>query len=322
MSVRVSALALAVASSVCAAAVSAQSFPAKPVRIVAPFPAGGGTDIFARTLGQKLAAAWNQQVVIDNRPGAAGMIGAAFVARSAPDGYTIVLNTTDTLAIIPHINKKPLFDSLTDFSPIVMLASASNVLVVHPSVPARSVKELIALAKSHAGQLNFASNGFGTLSHMTGELFKLQTGTNIVHVPYTGGPPALLGVLTGQASMLFTSIPTALPQVKAGRLRAIAVGNLTRVEPVRELPPVADTLPGFESVQRWVFQGPAGIAPDLAAKLNRDIIAVLNDEDVKANFAAQGAKGLGGTPAELSAFIKSEYDKWGKVVRDAGIRPE
>ena len=316
------AVALVVMASAFAAMAAAQSFPAKPVRIVAPFPAGGGTDIFARTIGQKLGIAWNQQVVVDNRPGAAGMIGNNFVARSAPDGYTLVLSSLDTLSIIPHINKKPLYDSLTDFSPVLMFASAPNLLVVHPSVPARSVRELIALAKSHPGQLNFASNGFGTLSHLTGELFKLQAGVTIVHVPYNGGPPAVLGVLTGQASMLFASIPTTLPQVKAGRLRALAVGNPTRVDTVKELPPIAETLPGFESVQRWAILGPVGIAPDVVAKLNRDFTAALNDDDVKASFAAQGAKGLGGTPAELAAFMKADYDKWGKVVRDAGIRPE
>ncbi|MEO5740914.1 MAG: tripartite tricarboxylate transporter substrate binding protein [Vicinamibacterales bacterium] len=320
MSLRVFALAL-VASAFAAVAV-AQSFPARPVRIVAPFPAGGGTDIFARIIGQKLAVAWNQQMVVDNRPGAAGMIGNAFVARSAPDGYTLVLSSLDTLSIIPHINKKPLYDSLHDFSPVLMFASAPNLLVQHPSVPAHSVKELIALAKSHPGQLNFASNGFGTLSHLTGELFKLQTGGAIVHVPYNGGAPAVLGVLTGQASMLFASIPTTLPQVTAGRLRALAVGNLTRVDTVKDLPTIAETLPGFESVQRWAILGPVGIAPDVVAKLNRDFTAALNDEDVKASFAAQGAKGLGGTPAELAAFMKVDYDKWGKVVRDAGIRPE
>ena len=319
---RIRVFALAVVASACATTAAAQSYPVKPVRIVAPFPAGGGTDIFARTISQKLGATWNQQVVVDNRPGAAGMIGNGFVARAAPDGYTLVLSSLDTLSIIPHINKKPLYDSLHDFSPILMFASAPNLLVVHPSVPARSVRELIALAKSHPGQLNFASNGFGTLSHLTGELFKFQAGANIVHVPYNGGPPAVLSIVSGQASMLFASIPTTLPQVKAGRLRAIAVGNPTRVDTVKELPPVADTLPAFESVQRWAILGPAGMAPDLVAKLNRDLTATLNDDEVKASFAAQGAKGLGGTPAELAAFMKSDYDKWGKVVRDAGIRAE
>ncbi len=201
-----------------------------------------------------------------------------------------------------------------------MVASAPNVLVIHPSVPAHSVKELIALAKSHPGQLNFASNGVGTLSHLTGELFKLQAGANVIHVPYNGGPPALLGAVTGQASMLFTSIPTALPQVKAGRLRALAVGNPTRVDAVIELPTVADSLPEFESVQRWAILGPAGMTPELVSKINRDVTIVLNDEDVKAGFAAQGAQGLGGSPAEFAAFIKTDYDKWGKVVREAGIK--
>ena len=315
-------LVFAATMSACAATAAAQAWPVKPVRLVAPFPAGGGTDIFARTIGQKLGAAWNQQIVIDNRAGAAGMIGGGFVARSAPDGYTLLLTTLDTLAIIPHINKKPLYDSLHDFSPILMVASAPNLLVVHPSVPARSVRELMTLAKSRPGQLNYASNGYGTLSHLTGELFRLQTDANVVHVPYNGGPPALLGVVTGQASMLFTSIPTALPQVKAGRLRALAVGNPTRVDSVKELPTVADTLPGFESVQRWAILGPAGTPADLVAKINRDVTAALNDEDIKASFAAQGAKALGGSPAEFAAFIKADYDKWGRVVGAAGIRPE
>ena len=301
---------------------AAGNYPDRPIRFIVPFVAGAGTDMTARAVAQKLGDNLGHQVVVDNRPGAAGMIGNNFVARSAPDGYTLVLSSLDTLSIIPHINKKPLYDSLTDFSPVLMFASAPNLLVVHPSVPARSVRELIALAKSHPGQLNFASNGFGTLSHLTGELFKLQAGITIVHVPYNGGPPAVLGVLTGQASMLFASIPTTLPQVKAGRLRALAVGNPTRVDTVKELPPIAETLPGFESVQRWAILGPVGIAPDVVAKLNRDFTAALNDDDVKASFAAQGAKGLGGTPAELAAFMKADYDKWGKVVRDAGIRPE
>ena len=320
MSIRV--FALAVVASACAASAAAQSYPAKPVRIVAPFPAGGGTDIFARTIGQKLGAAWSQQVVVDNRAGAAGMIGGGLVAHAAPDGYTLLLTTLDTLAIIPHINKKPLYDSLRDFSPILMVASAPNVLVVHPSVPVRSVKELIALAKSRPGQLNYASNGYGTLSHLTGELFKLRAEANIVHVPYNGGPPALLGVVTGQASMLFTSIPTALPLMMAGRLRAIAVGNPTRVDAIRELPTIADTLPGFESVQRWAILGPVGMAPELVARINRDVTAVLSDDEVKASFAAQGANRLSGTPTEFAAFIKADYDKWGKVVSAAGIHPE
>ncbi len=310
----------ALALSCCAAAAGAQSYPAKPVRIIAPFPPGGGTDIFARVLGQKLNAAWNEQVVVDNRPGAGGMVGNLLASKAAPDGYTLLLTTLDTLAIIPHLNRKPPYDPLRDFSPIVQLASSPNVLVLHPSVPAHSVKELVALAKSRPGALNYASNGVGTLSHLTGELFKLQTGTNIVHVPYNGGPPAVLGIVTGQASMLFTSVPTSLPLVRAGKLRALAISSPQRIDMAKDLPAIAETLPGFESVQRWAVLAPPGLSSDLVARLHRDVTRVLGDPDVKANFAAQGAEALGGTTAEFAAYIKTDYDKWGKVIAAAGVR--
>ena len=242
--------------------------------------------------------------------------------NAAPDGYTLMLANTGVMVINPALYPRLPYAVLRDLIPVARTAQQPLALVVHPSVPARSVRELMTLAKSRPGQLNYASNGYGTLSHLTGELFRLQTDANVVHVPYNGGPPALLGVVTGQASMLFTSIPTALPQVKAGRLRALAVGNPTRVDSVKELPTVADTLPGFESVQRWAILGPAGTPADLVAKINRDVTAALNDEDIKASFAAQGAKALGGSPAEFAAFIKADYDKWGRVVGAAGIRPE
>ena len=301
---------------------SGQLYPAKPIRIIAPFPPGGGTDLFARLIAQKMSVAWGQQTVVDNRPGAAGMIGSSQVARAAPDGYTLLLTTLDTLAIIPHLTKKPLYDSVRDFAQIIVIASAPNVLVVHPSLPARTVKELVALAKAHPGAINYASNGIGTLSHLTGELFKLQTRINLIHVPYNGGPPAMLGVVTGQASVLFTALPTALPLVRATKLRALAVTSLKRVDMAKDLPAMAETVPGFESVQRWALFAPAALPADIIAKLNREVTRFLGDEDIRNAFAAQGADPVGGTPAEFTAFLKTEYEKWGKVVESAGIRPE
>lgn len=306
----------------CWSLAAAQTYPDKPIRIIAPFPAGGGTDIFARMMAQKLTAAWGQQAVVDNRVGAAGMIGSGFAARAAPDGYTLLLTTLDTLAIIPHITRKPLYDSLRDFAPIILIASAPNVLVVHPSIPARTVRDLIALAKSRPGELNYASNGFGTLSHLTGELFKLQSGINLVHIPYNGGPPAVLGVVTGQAAMLFTALPTALPLVRAGKMRALAVTGLQRVDMAKDLPTAAETLAGFESVQRWGLFAPSALPADLITKIHREVTRSLGDEDIKAAFAAQGAERVGGTPGEFAAFLRSDFEKWGKVVAAAGVRPE
>jgi tripartite-type tricarboxylate transporter receptor subunit TctC len=250
------------------------------------------------------------------------MIGSALVARAPPDGYTLLITTLDTLAIIPHLTRKPLYDPLQDFATIILIASAPNVLVIHPSLPVSTVKDLIALAKSRPGEINYASNGIGTLSHLTGELFKLQTGVNLVHIPYNGGPPALIGLVAGQSSMLFTALPTALPQVRAGKLRALAVTGLKRVDMAKNLPTVAETVPDFESVQRWGMFAPSAMAADLINKLNRQMTKILEDADVKAEFAAQGAAPVGGTPSEFSAFLETDYNKWGKVVKAAGIRSE
>jgi tripartite-type tricarboxylate transporter receptor subunit TctC len=194
----------------------AQPYPAKSIRVVAPFPPSGGTDLFARALAQKLGAVFGQQVIVDNRSGAGGMIGSDLVARAAPDGYTLLVTSSSTHSIAPHLTRKPLYDPLRDFAPIIAIASAPNLLVVHPSLPVRTVKELIDLAKARPGAINYASNGAGTLSHLTGELFKLQTGTNLAHIPYKGGPPAVIDLVAGQVSVLFTAIPTAVTQVRAG----------------------------------------------------------------------------------------------------------
>ena len=312
---------------VCAAAcalpaVFAQSYPVKSIRIVAPFPPSGGTDLFARALAQKLGAVFAQQVIVDNRSGAGGMIGSDMVARAAPDGYTLLVTSSSTLSIAPHLTRKPLYDPLRDFSPVIVIASAPNLLVVHPSLPVRTVGELIDLAKARPGAINYASNGSGTLSHLTGELFKLQARVNLAHIPYKGGPPAVIDLVAGQVSVLFTAIPTALTQVRAGRLRAVAVTGLQRVDAVRELPTVAETLPGFESSQWWGMLAPPGTPADIVDKLNAEVGRMLVDADVKARFANEGADSIGGSPRDFAAYLKADYEKWGKVVRAAGIGPE
>ena len=304
------------------APVLAQNYPARPIRVIAPFPAGGGTDLFARTIAQKLSAVWGQQVVVDNRSGAGGMIGSEMVAKAAPDGYTLLITSSSSHVISPHLSRKPPYDPLTDFMPVIMIASAPNVLVVHPSVPARSVRELIDLAKKRPGELNYASNGSGTLSHLTGELFKLQTGINLVHIPYKGGPPAVIDLVAGQVSVLFSALPTVFAQVRAGRLRMIAVTGDKRIAPIIEVPTVAEAVPGFESVQWWGMFAPPALPVELTGRLSGEISKMLVDAELKARFAAEGAEASQVSPRDFAAFLKADYEKWGKVVKAAGVRPE
>jgi len=300
----------------------AQIYPVRPIRIVAPFPAGGGTDLFARTIAQKLSIVWGQQAVVDNRSGAGGMIGSEMVARAAPDGYTLLITSSSSHVISPHLARKPPYDPLNDFSPVMMIASAPNVLVLHPSVPARSVRELIELAKARPGELNYGSNGSGTLSHLTGELFKLQAGINLVHIPYKGGPPAIIDLVAGQVSVLFTALPTVFTQVRAGKLRLIAVTGDKRIAPISEVPTAAETVPGFESVQWWGMFAPPALSAELTGRLSGEISRILVDAELRSRFAAEGAEPAQGTARDFAAFLKADYEKWGKVVKAAGIRPE
>lgn len=300
----------------------AQAYPSKPVRVIAPFPAGGGTDLFARAVAQKLTSALGQTFVVDNRSGAGGMIGADLIAKSPPDGYSLLITSSSTHSINPHLTRKMPYDAIRDFVPVINIASAPNVLVVHPSVPAKSVKEFIALAKSRPGALNYASNGTGTLSHLTGEMFKLQAGISLIHIPYKGGPPAVIDLVAGQVSALFAAAPTVFPQVRAGKLRAIAMTGPKRSAALPDLPAVAETLPGFDSVQWWAMFAPAGTAGDVVDRLNSEVSRIITDVDVKARFAAEGAEPAGGSPREFAAFVRADYEKWGKVVKAVGIRPE
>ncbi len=299
-----------------------QTYPTKPARIIAPFPAGGGTDLFARAIAQKLSASLGQQFIIDNRSGAGGMIGSDMVAKAPPDGYLLLITSSSTHSINPHLAKKPLYDPIRDFTPVALIASAPNVLVVHPSLPAKSVKELVAIARRQPGQLNYGSNGTGTLSHLTGELFKLRANVSFAHVPYKGGPPALIDLVAGQVAMLFTAVPTAQPHMRANRLRAIGVTGDKRIEALPGVPAVAETIPGFESSQWWGMFGPTGLPADLTTRLNAEVEKFLRDSELRSRFAAEGAEAVGGSPAQFAAFLKTDYEKWRKVVADAHIRPE
>jgi tripartite-type tricarboxylate transporter receptor subunit TctC len=302
------------------AVAAAQSYPAKPVRVIVPFPPGGGTDIMARTMAEKLAARLGQQFVVDNRSGAGGALGTELAAKAPPDGYTLLMNSSSALVIGPNLVLKSPYDPLRDFAPVVLVSSAPNVLVIHPSVPAKTVKELIALAKRRPGELNYASNGVGTLSHLTGELFKLRGGIDMLHVPYKGGPPAVTDTVAGHTSALFAAFPTVAPQMRAGRLRALAVSSAKRAAAAPELPTVAETLPGFESSQWWGLFGPAGMPVESVNRLNAEMQKILALGDVRKRLAADAAEPIGGTPSECLDFMRADHEKWRKVIAQAGVR--
>ena len=302
---------------------AAQNYPEKPVRMVVPFPAGGAADIVARQVAQGLSGLFGTQFIVDNRAGAGGVIGAENVARAPADGHVLLFASSSALSIGPHIAAKVPYDVLRDFTPIVLVGFAPNVLVVHPSVPARSVKELIAVAKAKPGALNFASNGAGTLSHLTAELFMQRAGITMVHVPYKGAAPATIDTMAGNVSLLFAAYPSVSAQERAGRLRALAVTSAKRAEIAPNLPTVAEAaLPGFESSQWWGLYGPAKLPPSIVNRLNAESNKVLKTPEVVKRLAADGAQPGGGTPQELAAYHKADYEKWAKVVKAAGIKPE
>lgn len=302
------------------AAATAQNYPAKPVRIVVPFPAAGGTDLMARTIADKIGTALGQQFIVDNRTGAGGALGSDLVAKSAPDGYTLLVSSSSPMVIGPNLMQKPPYDPLRSFSPIIIISSAPNVLVIHPSVPVRNVKELITLAQQRPGQLNYASNGAGTLSHLTGELFSQRTGIKMVHVPYRGAPPAVIDTVAGNVSLLFSAYPTVSVQVQSKRLRALAVTGGKRASVAPDLPSIAETLPEFESSQWWGMFGPAGMPPDMVNRLNASAQQALTLPDVRKRLAADAAEPVGGSAAESVKFLEQDYQKWRKVIRDAGIK--
>jgi tripartite-type tricarboxylate transporter receptor subunit TctC len=299
----------------------AQSYPSRPIRLVVPFPAGGTTDILAREAAQKLTEALGQAVVVDNRPGAAGNIGSDLVAKSAPDGYTLLMGTVGTHAINPSLYSKMPYDHVKDFAPVVLVAGVPNVLVVNPTLPVNSVADLIKLAKDKPGQINFASSGSGTSIHLSGELFKTMAGVDMTHVPYKGSSPALTDLIGGQVQIMFDNLPSALPQIKGGRLRAIAVTSLKRAPVLPDIPTINESgLPGFEASSWFGVLAPAGTPAAIVARINTEVNKWLQSADAREKLLGQGAEAAGGSPERFANHIRAESEKWAKVVKVSGAK--
>jgi tripartite-type tricarboxylate transporter receptor subunit TctC len=299
----------------------AQAYPNHTIRLVVPFPAGGTTDILARAAAQKLTESLGQAVVVDNRPGAGGNIGADIVAKSAPDGYTLLMGTVGTHAINPSLYAKMPYDHVKDFVPVVLVAGVPNVLVVNPSVPVHSVADLIKLAKSKPGEINFASSGAGTSIHLSGELFKTMAGVDMTHVPYKGSAPALTDLMGGQVQVMFDNLPSSLALIKSGKLRAIAVTSLKRAPALPDVPTIAESgLPGFEASSWFGVLAPAGTPAPVVARLNAEVNKWLQSPEAREQLLAQGAAAAGGTPEQFAAHIRAETEKWAKVVKASGAK--
>ena len=299
-----------------------QQYPTKTVRLIVPYPPGGGTDTIARIVSQKLSEVLGQQVIMDNRPGAGANIGVELAARSPADGYTLLL-TTIANAISASLYSKLNYDLVRDFAPITLLATTPHILVVHPSVPARTVKEFIALAKSRPDQLAYSSSGSGTPAHLAAELFKYMTGIKMLHIPYKGGGPSVVGLVGGEASVGFATMPSVLTHVKSGRLRGLAVTTAKRSPSTPDLPTISEAgVPGYDAGSWYGLAAPVGTSKDIVARLNAETIKVLKFPDVKQRLDGVGFEVLVSTPEEYAAFTRSEIDKWAKVVKASGARAE
>jgi tripartite-type tricarboxylate transporter receptor subunit TctC len=300
----------------------AQPFPAKPVRVVIAFPPGGGADIVARVVGPKLTESWHQQVIVENRAGASGMIGTEFAARAAPDGYTVFIGTMGNLAVNQHLFPKMPVDPLRDFAPITQVVAVNFVMVAHPSLPVRNVKELIALAKAHPGQINYSSSGPGGAPHLGGELFKRMTQVNLTHIPYKGSGPSFQDLLGGHVSLTFDSMVQSLPYIKSGKLRALAVLGKTRSPLLPDVPTVGESVPGYDLTNWFGLVAPAATPRETIAKLHDDWAKALLNPDVRAKLTSMGADVVGNTPEQFGVFWRAESAKWAKLVKEADIKAE
>lgn len=310
-------LALLVASG----AAAAQSYPNRPVRFIVPFAPGGNTDVQGRLIAQKLSEAWGQQVVVDNRGGAGGTLGVDMAAKAAPDGYTIVLASFGNILVGPALYRKLPYDPAKDLAPVLLVSTPPGLLVVNPALPAKDVQELIAYARANPGRINYGSAGNGVWNHLFGELFKSMAKIEMTHVPYKGTAPAITDLIGGQLQMMMSPFPTALPHVKSGRLRALAVTDAKRSPVVPNIPTVAESgLPGYAAASWFALLAPAATPKPIIAKLNLDVNGVFAEPAVKAAFVSDGSEPVGGTPEDLARSIREGMAKWGKLVRDLNVQ--
>ena len=302
----------------CAASAAAAAYPNKPIRLIVPFSAGGNTDIFARTIAPIISEQWGQQIVVDNRGGAGGVIGTAIAARATPDGYTLLF-VSGSHVVNPTVRKNLPYDTIKDFTPISLVIVVPNLLVAHPSVPVRSIPELIKLAKARPGKLNYASSGTGTFAHLSFATFNSMAGVQIQHIPYKGNGPATVAILGGQVQFMMGAQPSAMPHVRAKRLIALGVTSNKRSPQLPEVPAISEFLPGYEFTQGFGILAPAGTPQSVVKKLNKEIVAVLNMPEVRKSFLSKGATPTSSSPGEYARYIRSEIKKLAKVAKDVGL---
>lgn len=300
---------------------TAQSFPVKPIRIVVPFTPGGPNDVLARMIGQRYTAAWGQQTVVDNRPGGGTVIGTDIVAKAPPDGHTLLMVSTSHAANPSLIPKLP-FDTLRDFVSVGQAVSSPNLLVTHPSIPVRTTRDLLNIAKARPGQITFASGGSGAATHLAGELLKIMGGVDMTHIPYKGGVPATIDLISGQVTWMFGTILPTIPHVRAGKLRALAVSGKKRAEVLPDVPTVAEDVPGFEASSWYGVFAPAGTPADVIAKLNQEMARALTPTEVRQRLSAEGTEVVAGSPDEFMQLFRAEVSKWARVIKQSGIRLE
>ncbi len=302
---------------------AAQAYPSRPIRLIVPYPPGGGNDTLARMIGQKLTEAWGQQVVIDNRPGAGTTIGTAMAARAVPDGYTLLLSSIATHALAPNLYKNPGYDPVKDFSPITQIAVAPTVLVFNNAMPFKNLQEFIAAAKAAPGKFSYASGGSGTPPHMAGAIFAAMNGINLLHVPYKGGAPAQIDTIAGQTNMMFDTAASVMPQIKGGKLKAVAIARDKRLP---ELPEVAtfseQGVKGFEVNAWYSVHAPAGVPKEIVVKLNREIVRIVRTPEITERIKQLGSEPVGDTPEQFAAFVRAESEKYAKAVRESGAKAE
>jgi tripartite-type tricarboxylate transporter receptor subunit TctC len=317
---RITMASLGIAATLLSAAVFAQSYPAKPVRWIVPLPPGGGTDLISRAIAAKLTEAWKMQVVVENRPGASGTIGLDALVRAPADGYTVALGQAANVTIAPSLYSKVPYDPIKDLAPITLVTALPLIVVCHPSFPARNIKEMVDYARAKPGAINYGSPGNGMIGHLSMEMLKSVTKTDMVHIPYTGASRALTELIAGQIVVYASSVPAAVPLIKSGRLRALAVTTAKRVSTAPDIPAVAETIPGYEAISWYGVFAPAATPRDIVTRLRTDVVKVLMMPDVRERFTSEGGEPVGDTPEQFGAFVKSEIPKWAKVIKDARVK--